>query len=113
MSDGGGGTQIKLAALDKVATWLSAQPITNVLLILQLAMAAGGFYAAAKYWIPLHLQQIQNGYERIEKSHESQLRDRDAELNRAMTIMESMIRRAENNPERVKIGGVAATKESL
>lgn len=98
MSDGG--TQIKLAAFDKLATWLSSQPITNVLLILQLLLLAGGGYGTVKYIIPVHLKQIQDGYERIDKEHTKQIdtinKSRELENSRAFGIIESMLKKHEN-----------------
>lgn len=103
------GTEIKLKALDQLGTWLSAQPITNVLLILILAMIAGGGYAIFKYAVPIHLQMIQTGYERIEKmhddrdvqiekSHNDQLNSRDKEMQRTLELLETIIRKQAGNP---------------
>jgi thymidylate kinase len=93
MSDGG--TQIKLAAVDKLATWLSSQPITNVLLIMQLALIAGGGYGTLKYIVPEHLRQIQEGYERLDREHAKQIetidRSREKENARAFDIIEKMM----------------------
>lgn len=95
-----GGTQIKLAVVDKLGTWLSAQPITNILLVMQLMMIAGGGYATLKYIVPVHLKQIQDGYERIDKEHGKQIdslnKSREAENSRAFGIIESMMKQREN-----------------
>lgn len=98
MSDGG--TQIKLAAVDKLATWLSSQPITNVLLILQLLLIAGGGYGTVKYIVPEHLKQIQDGYERLDREHAKQIetidRSREKETTRAFDIIESLMDQRKN-----------------
>ena len=98
MSDGG--TQIKLAVVDKLGAWISAQPITNVLLILQLVLIAGGGYGTLKYIVPVHLKQIQDGYERIDSEHSKQIdtinKSREAENARAFNIIESMLKQKEH-----------------
>lgn len=98
MSDGG--TQIKLAVVDKMCAWISSQPITNVLLILQLLLIAGGGYGTVKYIVPVHLRQIQEGYERIDKEHSKQIdslnKSRELENSRAFGIIESMMKKHEN-----------------
>lgn len=109
MSTDNSGSQIKLKFADQFATWLSAQPITNVLLILILAMIAGGGYIIIKQVIPLQIQMIQGGYERIEKmrdekdlqiekSHAEQLNGRDKELARTLELLETVIRKQAGNP---------------
>ena len=100
MSDGG--TQIKLAAFDKLATWLSSQPITNVLLILQLLLLAGGGYGTVKYIIPVHSKQIDT----INKS-------RELENSRAFGIIESMMKKHENGGVIKLNANDVAGKESL
>ena len=91
-----GGTQFRLAAVDKIAAWVSSQPITNILLVLQLLLIAGGGYGTVKYIVPVHLKQIQDGYERLDKEHSKQIdtinKSREAENARAFDIIESMLR---------------------
>lgn len=75
------------AIVSEAAKWLGAQPFTNVLLLIGLMMMA-----ALAYWgIPLHLSQIQRGYEQIEKQQTEQLRSRDAEIGRAFDLLEKAI----------------------
>lgn len=93
-----GGTQLKLAAFDKIAAWVTGQPFTNVLLILILGCVTGGLYGAVKYAVPVHLQQIQAGYERIEQKQTEQLKSRDEEMGRAMNLLESLIKRQSHAP---------------
>lgn len=49
-----------------VAEWASGQPFTNVLLAALLSMIAWLGYYSITVAIPEHLQQIQQGYERID-----------------------------------------------
>ncbi len=115
MSDGG--TQIKLAVVDKMCAWISSQPITNVLLILQLLLIAGGGYGTVKYIVPVYLRQIQEGYERIDKEHSKQIdslnKSRELENSRAFGIIESMMKKHENGGVIKLNANDVAGKESL
>lgn len=55
------------------ARWLTAQTFTNVLLV---AVLFGGGYVAIKL-VPIHLEQIQKGYENIQKSSNDLIRKMD------------------------------------
>jgi hypothetical protein len=52
------------------ARWLTAQTFTNVLLV---AVLFGGGYVAIKL-VPIHLDQIQKGYENIQRSSNDLIR---------------------------------------
>ena len=52
-----------------VMKWASTQPFTNILLILILGAIAWVSHHVLTVSVPSHLQQIQDGYERIEKAN--------------------------------------------
>lgn len=65
--------------MEILAAWLVRQEVTTVLLFLHLATVLGLAWYTIQIGVPLHLQMIQEGYERIESSHEKQL-DRVVDL---------------------------------
>lgn len=65
--------------MEIMAGWLAKQEVTTVLLFLHLATVLGLAWYTIQIGVPLHLQMIQEGYERIETSHEKQL-DRVVDL---------------------------------
>lgn len=111
MSDGG--TQIKLAFIDKAWAWVSSQPITNILLVLQLLLMAGGGYGTVKYIIPVHLKQIQDGYQKQDEQHtkqiESIIKSHESENARAFTVIETLMHNRDNggvlNPDAKNVAG--------
>lgn len=54
-------------------TWLYSQGVSTVLLVLILIAIYRAFYYVLKTAIPDHLKTIQDGYERIQTSHERQV----------------------------------------
>lgn len=57
----------------KAIDWLTGQSFNNVMLALILASIAFGAYYTVNYAIPVHLRQIQDGYEKIETNHTRQM----------------------------------------
>lgn len=55
---------------ESVIRWLAGQPFNNVLLISILASVAWGMRYSITIAIPAHLEQIQNGYETLDKAHQ-------------------------------------------
>lgn len=67
-----GATPPQRELLEKFVGWAFGQPFNNVILLLILAAGAwGGRYFVTEA-VPLHLKQIQDGYERLTKSHETE-----------------------------------------
>lgn len=57
---------------EQIVHWAAGQPFNNVLLLAILgAIAWLGHYGLTTA-IPTHLEQIQSGYEKLNKSHESE-----------------------------------------
>lgn len=57
---------------EQVVSWAAGQPFNNVLLIaIFVAIAWLGHYGLTTA-IPKHMEQIQNGYEKLNMSHESE-----------------------------------------
>jgi cell shape-determining protein MreC len=65
------GTEDMKGILATAARWLFGQEANTVMLFV---LVGGAFYVIREL-VPSHLQSIQAGYERIEKSHEGQLND--------------------------------------
>ena len=61
---------------EKLADWLFNQGVSTVLLFMLVAIFAYGI----KYMVPVHLKQIQEGYEKIESAHER-------EMNRVIDVL--------------------------
>jgi Trk-type K+ transport system membrane component len=59
----------KINVVNKGAQWLLGQPFNNVLLVAILCAISWLGYYGVTTAIPMHLQQIQAGYERLEDSH--------------------------------------------
>jgi hypothetical protein len=59
----------KINVVSKGAQWLLGQPFNNVLLVAILCAISWLGYYGVTTAIPMHLQQIQAGYERLEDSH--------------------------------------------
>jgi hypothetical protein len=58
-----------------IATWLIRQETTTVLLFLHLASVLGIAFYVVNVGVPLYLQMIQAGYEKIERLHDSRVHD--------------------------------------
>lgn len=59
----------------KAVEWIFSQGVSTILLLMILI---GGYQVATYAFgvaVPAHLKQIQEGYERIEKSHDSRVRE--------------------------------------
>lgn len=92
--------------IEIIVKWASGQPFNNVLLLMCLA---GGGYVVVKL-VPVHIAEIQKGYERIETSHrEERTRDEEQHTKQTTVLMqtlEKMIDRGDHRP--VKNGSVVA-----
>jgi len=69
------------------ARWLTAQTFTNVLLV---AVLFGGGYIAIKL-VPIHLDQIQRGYEDIQKSSNDLVRKMDEDHRQEREFLYQML----------------------
>lgn len=67
-------------ALSTMAEWLARQEVTTVLLFANLAAMWGIAWYTMQHGVPMHLQMIQQGYEKIESQHER-------EMNRVIDIL--------------------------
>lgn len=61
--------------VEPLLKWLSGQPFNNVLL---LTFLVGGFYCVTEL-VPLHINSIQQGYEKQEESHRAERREIEAQ----------------------------------
>lgn len=68
-------TEEQKKIVGQVVEWAKGQPFNNLLL---LGILVGGMYTAIKL-VPLHLAQIQSGYEKIDSSNRALFEKMDKE----------------------------------
>lgn len=89
----------KLGTKEIVIRWLMKQgPVTFLLFAILLAIGYGGYYTMTTA-IPLHLQQIQAGYDRIANQHETTVQrviaSQDKEREALYRLMDRRVSRIE------------------
>jgi hypothetical protein len=93
----------------QVLNWAAGQPFNNVLLLAIFASICWIAHFAITVAIPKHLQQIQDGYEKIDQGHERG-RQRDIEIyDRWFNRMEERL----NNTGGTKSGAVKTERPNL